>query len=157
MERICLNHLGYRLIFDFFFFPILLVPHFFCDCSDYVTKTLEASLSHLQLIVPLLDLIYQRRKKRTPSANLTSADLRRLSKLENEVNSLHRLITESRTSPYFALSWTITWFTHTMKDLALATRMVDFFIVSHPLMPVYVSVAVRRLKFIHTLHVLNVN
>jgi len=43
--------------------------------------------------------------------------------------------------PFFALSWIITWFSHDVRDTALVKRLFDFFIVSHPLMPVYMSIA----------------
>ena len=43
--------------------------------------------------------------------------------------------------PYFCLSWIITWFSHDVRDTAAVKRLFDFFIVSHPLMSVYVSVA----------------
>jgi Rab-GTPase-TBC domain len=43
--------------------------------------------------------------------------------------------------PYFALSWIITWFSHDVRDTELVKRLFDFFIVSHPLMPIYVAIA----------------
>lgn len=43
--------------------------------------------------------------------------------------------------PFFALSWVITWFAHEIRDTELTKRLFDFFLVSHPLMPLYVSVA----------------
>ncbi|KAL7524338.1 hypothetical protein ACHAXR_000535, partial [Thalassiosira sp. AJA248-18] len=45
------------------------------------------------------------------------------------------------TEPYFCLSWVITWFSHDVRDTELVKRLYDFFIVSHPLMSVYMSVA----------------
>ncbi len=43
--------------------------------------------------------------------------------------------------PYFCLSWIITWFSHDVRDTDLVKRLFDFFIASHPLMSIYVSVA----------------
>ena len=43
--------------------------------------------------------------------------------------------------PFFALSWLLTWFSHDIRDTALVKRLFDFFLVSHPLMPMYLSVA----------------
>lgn len=43
--------------------------------------------------------------------------------------------------PYFALSWIITWFSHDIRDTALVKRIFDAFIVSHPLLPIYATVA----------------
>ena len=55
---------------------------------------------------------------------------------------LHSYLTSSGLDePYFCLSWVITWFTHDIHDTDLVKRIFDFFIVSHPLMAVYTSVA----------------
>ena len=43
--------------------------------------------------------------------------------------------------PFFALSWIITWFSHDVRDTALVKRLFDAFLVGHPLLPVYVAVA----------------
>jgi len=56
--------------------------------------------------------------------------------------------------PFFALSWVITWFSHEIRDTELVKRLFDFFLVSHPLMPIYVSVAMvchplNRLELLH--------
>jgi len=39
------------------------------------------------------------------------------------------------------LPWMITWFTHDIFDAETAGRLVDAFMASHPLLPLYVSVA----------------
>ena len=39
------------------------------------------------------------------------------------------------------LSWLITWFTHDIHSPAVATRLLDAFIASHPLLPFYLVVA----------------
>lgn len=55
---------------------------------------------------------------------------------------LHNHLLESgMTSPFFLLSWVLTWFSHEIRDTTVAKRLFDFFIVSHPLMPLYLSVA----------------
>ncbi len=67
---------------------------------------------------------------------------------------LHSHLTSSGVDePYFCLSWVITWFAHDIHDTDLVKRIFDFFIVSHPLMAVYTSVAmvlhpVNRLEVI---------
>lgn len=43
--------------------------------------------------------------------------------------------------PYFAIPWVITWFSHEIRDTELVKRIFDFLIVSHPIMSIYVSVA----------------
>ena len=42
----------------------------------------------------------------------------------------------------FALSWLITWFGHVLKDITTIVRLYDFFLATHPLMPVYFGAAV---------------
>jgi hypothetical protein len=43
--------------------------------------------------------------------------------------------------PFFALSWVITWFAHEIRDTDLVKRLFDAFLVSHPLFPIYLSIA----------------
>lgn len=46
--------------------------------------------------------------------------------------------------PFFALSWLITWWAHELDDLSAATRLYDFFLSSHPLMPLYLGAVAMR-------------
>ena len=50
----------------------------------------------------------------------------------------------------FCLSWLITWYGHVLDDAKHTVRLYDFFLASHPLMPIYLAAAVR----IHLLLVL---
>jgi hypothetical protein len=43
--------------------------------------------------------------------------------------------------PFFCLSWVLTWFAHDVRDTKVVKRLFDAFLVSHPLFPVYVSLA----------------
>lgn len=54
---------------------------------------------------------------------------------------LHSHLRDCDMEPFFCLSWIITWFAHDIRDTALVKRLYDFFIVSHPTMAVYASVA----------------
>ena len=42
----------------------------------------------------------------------------------------------------FALSWLITWFAHVINDPDSIFRVFDFFLGTHPLMPIYLGAAV---------------
>jgi hypothetical protein len=44
----------------------------------------------------------------------------------------------------FALSWLITWFAHVVNDPDAIFRIFDFFLGTHPLMPIYLGAAVSR-------------
>lgn len=48
----------------------------------------------------------------------------------------------SEVGQVFALSWLITWYGHVLKDFATIVRLYDFFLATHPLMPVYFGAAV---------------
>ena len=61
---------------------------------------------------------------------------------------VHSHLFDCDMEPFFALSWIITWFAHDVRDTAVVKRLFDFFLVSHPMMPVYMSVAM-------TIHPLN--
>ena len=54
---------------------------------------------------------------------------------------VHDFLLDADMQPFFALSWIITWFSHEVRDTELVKRLFDVFIVSHPLMPIYLSVA----------------
>jgi hypothetical protein len=56
--------------------------------------------------------------------------------------TLHdHLVAGEMTEPTFALSWIITWFAHDVRDTELVKRLFDAFLVSHPLLPLYVTLA----------------
>lgn len=48
----------------------------------------------------------------------------------------------SEVGQVFALSWLITWYGHVLKDFTTIVRLYDFFLATHPLMPVYFGAAV---------------
>jgi len=54
---------------------------------------------------------------------------------------VHDFLYACEMEPFFALSWIITWFSHDIRDTALAKRLFDAFLVSHPLLPLYVAIA----------------
>jgi Rab-GTPase-TBC domain len=54
---------------------------------------------------------------------------------------VHQFLMECEMEPFFALSWVITWFSHVIRDTELVKQLFDFFLVSHPLMPIYLAVA----------------
>jgi len=68
---------------------------------------------------------------------------------------VHDFLEECEMEPFFALSWVITWFSHEIRDTDLVKRLFDFFLISHPLMPIYVTVAMvchplNRQDILHT-------
>lgn len=55
--------------------------------------------------------------------------------------NLHSHLKKSGVEPYFALSWILTWFSHDVRDTKTVARLFDVFLASHPLLPLYLSVA----------------
>jgi hypothetical protein len=61
--------------------------------------------------------------------------------LERFDRPLNDYLVAAGMEPFFALSWILTWFSHDLKDTSTATRLFDAFMVSHPLLPIYVAIA----------------
>lgn len=61
--------------------------------------------------------------------------------LEQENYDVYMYLKESEVGVMFALSWTITWFSHVLSRCSEIVRLYDLFISSHHLMPVYLSLA----------------
>eukprot|EP01083_Nonionella_stella_P004614 13402_1 len=54
---------------------------------------------------------------------------------------VYKFIVKSEVEPFFALSWVTTWFAHNIRHFSGVTRIYDFFLASHPLMPLYFSIS----------------
>jgi hypothetical protein len=54
---------------------------------------------------------------------------------------IHEYLMSCEMEPFFCLPWIISWFSHDIRDTHTVKRLFDFFIVSHPLMPIYMSIA----------------
>jgi hypothetical protein len=54
---------------------------------------------------------------------------------------VHALLQRAHVQSFFSLSWILTWFSHNLDRLGDVARVFDFFLSSHPLMPVYATVA----------------
>ena len=62
-------------------------------------------------------------------------------------STVHDHLVDADMEPFFCLSWIITWFAHDVRDTPLVTRLFDFFLVGHPLLPIYTAlsmITVRR-------------
>ncbi len=46
--------------------------------------------------------------------------------------------------PFFALAWFLTWWSREVEELHAAARLFDFFVASHPLMPLYLGAVAMR-------------
>lgn len=93
---------------------------------DFMQQTMDSTRLVLDLIFPLI----------------------------NEMDpELHHFLKESEVGSYFALSWLLTWYGHVIKDLKRTCRIYDFFIASHPAMPMYLAAEIilhRREEILST-------
>lgn len=105
--------------------------------NGYLTKSLEQS------VVKQLDLMYVI-----------------LSRVEPQVEKVMRHV---ELGGMFALSWPLTWFSHSLHKYQQIVRFFDVFLASQPLLPIYVASAVvvyrrasileceREMPFVHRL------
>jgi len=59
---------------------------------------------------------------------------------------LERFLKQSGINPVFALSWTLTWFAHTIPDLETCIRVFDFLVASPPAMSLYMAAGLLLLE-----------
>ena len=81
---------------------------------DSLHATLDTVVSSLSLIFPLLKLVDE---------------------------PVWQLLTDSGVQSFFTLSWVLTWFAHNVDCFTIVQHYFDFFLASHPAMPIYMVVA----------------
>lgn len=54
---------------------------------------------------------------------------------------VHDFLVRTNVQSFFTLSWILTWFSHNLERFDDICRVFDFFLSSHPLMPLYSTVA----------------
>ncbi|KAL7826848.1 hypothetical protein AOLI_G00320570 [Acnodon oligacanthus] len=62
--------------------------------------------------------------------------------LEQVDPELHDFMLRAEVGTIFALSWLITWYGHVLSDFRHVLRLYDFFLASHPLMPIYFAAVI---------------
>ena len=98
---------------------------------------MESTLKLLFNIMPLVDIQNPEMAKHIQKSE--SIYLTRIFLLNNSM-CLNKQRAEL--GVIFCLSWLITWYSHVMDNLQIILRLYDFFIVSDPLMPVYLGAIV---------------
>jgi hypothetical protein len=88
-------------------------------CMFHIRDACARSLDEIQSVLWLL----------FPLLKLLDRDVDRFMRQAHSMGSL--------TMPIFALPWVLTLYSHSLDNLGTITRLLDFFIVSHPLMPLY--------------------
>ncbi|XP_078392245.1 TBC1 domain family member 20 isoform X1 [Cetorhinus maximus] len=78
-----------------------------------------------------------------PTMDSTKHILNYLMPILERVNpELHNFMQRAEVGTIFALSWLITWYSHVLSKFRHTVRLYDFFLASHPLMPVYIAAAI---------------
>ncbi|XP_032437606.1 TBC1 domain family member 20 isoform X1 [Xiphophorus hellerii] len=62
--------------------------------------------------------------------------------LEQVDAELHDFMIRAEVGTIFALSWLITWYGHVLSEFRHTLRLYDFFLASHPLMPIYLAATI---------------
>jgi len=108
---------------------------FYIVCGERLGAKLSENLAkrHMRDLVrdmKVFDVVYQFILKLLfPLLNLSDHQLYEKCFSADDVSSM------------FALSWIITWFAHNIQVFNDITRLYDFFLSTHPLMPLYFSVS----------------
>ncbi|XP_077599793.1 TBC1 domain family member 20 isoform X2 [Stigmatopora nigra] len=86
---------------------------------------------------------YHLRDFMDPTMDSTKHILNYLMPLLEEVDKeLHDFMIRSEVGTIFALSWLITWYGHVLSEFKLTLRLYDFFLASHPMMPIYLAATI---------------
>ena len=67
-----------------------------------------------------------------------------IQQISEEDPELHEFLIESDVGTIFALSWLITWYGHVISEHKYIVRLFDFFVATHPLMPLYIAAAMGK-------------
>ncbi|XP_061786838.1 TBC1 domain family member 20 isoform X2 [Nerophis lumbriciformis] len=86
---------------------------------------------------------YHLRDFMDPTMDSTKHILNYLMPLLEEVDKeLHDFMIRAEVGTIFALSWLITWYGHVLLEPKLTLRLYDFFLASHPMMPIYLAATI---------------
>jgi hypothetical protein len=85
-----------------------------CHLRDFMEASLATALAYLELIFPVV-------RRFDPE--------------------LYAFLTRSGVEPHVCISWTLTWFSHDLDNVADIARIFDVCLSNHPLMCVYLSAA----------------
>uniref|UniRef100_A0A3Q3X789 TBC1 domain family member 20 n=1 Tax=Mola mola TaxID=94237 RepID=A0A3Q3X789_MOLML len=98
-----------------------------------------------RMAIAMLDKLsnYHLRDFMDPTMDSTKHILNYLMPILEQVDSeLHDFMIRAEVGTIFALSWLITWFGHVLSDFKHTLRLYDFFLSSHPLMPIYLAATI---------------
>ncbi|XP_004549301.2 TBC1 domain family member 20 isoform X2 [Maylandia zebra] len=98
-----------------------------------------------RMAIALLDTLsnYHLRDFMDPTMDSTKHILNYLMPILEQVDlELHDFMIRAEVGTIFALSWLITWYGHVLSEFKHTLRLYDFFLASHPLMPIYLAATI---------------
>ncbi|KAI3358641.1 hypothetical protein L3Q82_015056, partial [Scortum barcoo] len=99
-----------------------------------------------RMAIAMLDTLsnYHLRDFMDPTMDSTKHILNYLMPILEQVDmELHDfMMIRSEVGTIFALSWLITWYGHVLSEFRHTLRLYDFFLASHPLMPIYLAATI---------------
>ncbi|XP_035475872.1 TBC1 domain family member 20 isoform X3 [Scophthalmus maximus] len=98
-----------------------------------------------RMAIAMLDTLsnYHLRDFMDPTMDSTKHILNYLMPILEQVDvELHDFMIRAEVGTIFALSWLITWYGHVLSQFKHTLRLYDFFLASHPLMPIYLSATI---------------
>ncbi|XP_029022349.1 TBC1 domain family member 20 isoform X2 [Betta splendens] len=98
-----------------------------------------------RMAIAMLDTlsIYHLRDFMDPTMDSTKHILNYLMPILGKADAeLHEFMIRAEVGTIFALSWLITWYSHVLSDFKHTLRLYDFFLASHPLMPIYLAATI---------------
>ncbi|XP_028255805.1 TBC1 domain family member 20 [Parambassis ranga] len=98
-----------------------------------------------RMAIAMLDKLsnYHLRDFMDPTMDSTKHILNYLMPILEQVDlELHDFMIRAEVGTIFALSWLITWYGHVLPEFKHTLRLYDFFLASHPLMPIYLAATI---------------
>ncbi|XP_041868555.1 TBC1 domain family member 20 isoform X1 [Melanotaenia boesemani] len=98
-----------------------------------------------RMAMAMLDTLsnYHLRDFMDPTMDSTKHILNYLMPILEQVDvALHDFMIRAEVGTIFALSWLITWYGHVLSEFKYTLRLYDFFLASHPLMPIYLAATI---------------
>ncbi|TNM93150.1 hypothetical protein fugu_018552 [Takifugu bimaculatus] len=98
-----------------------------------------------RMAIAMLDTLsnYHLRDFMDPTMDSTKHILNYLMPILEQVDAeLYDFMMRAEVGTIFALSWLITWFGHVLSEFKHTLRLYDFFLSSHPLMPIYLAATI---------------
>ncbi|XP_028316622.1 TBC1 domain family member 20 [Gouania willdenowi] len=98
-----------------------------------------------RMAIAMLDTLsnFHLRDFMDPTMDSTKHILNYLMPILEQVDlELHDFMIRAEVGTIFALSWLITWYGHVLSDFKHTLRLYDFFLASHPLMPIYLAATI---------------